>query len=110
VLGMDGEARQLVVQEAGAAIYVEPENSNALATAIIHLHKHPEICELLGQRGRVYVERHFNRDQLTAKLDTRIEVLLHKKASISIPVTSTADSFPEIPIPVDVVREESHTH
>ena len=108
ILGMDGEARQRVVQEAGAATYVEPENSHALAAAITHLRGHPEICELLGQRGRAYVERHFNREQLTAKLDARIEMLLNKEELNSMPVIS--DSFPEIPMPVDVAREESHTH
>jgi colanic acid biosynthesis glycosyl transferase WcaI len=110
VLGIDGEARQLVEKEAGAAIYVEPENSSALATAIIYLHEHPEVRVLLGQRGRAFVEKHFDRDQLTGALDTRIEKLLNKKAPISIPAIPNSDSITSMPAHVNATREESQTY
>ena len=74
LLGVDGEARRLVEQDAGAAIYVEPENADALAEAILHLYEHPEIADALGQRGRMFVERRFDRIQLTKALETRLVV------------------------------------
>src|SRR5881275_2471105 len=41
VLAVDGEARRVAEQEAGAALYVEPENATELASAILHLREHP---------------------------------------------------------------------
>ncbi len=76
VLGVVGEASRLAEQDAGAAIAVEPENGAALAHAILHLYEHPEHAELLKQRGRAFVEQHFDRNQLVAKLDKHIKYLL----------------------------------
>ena len=56
LLMVEGEARRLAEQEAGAAMYVEPENAAALVSAILYLHEHPEVAELLGRRGRAFVE------------------------------------------------------
>jgi glycosyltransferase involved in cell wall biosynthesis len=79
VLGVEGEARRMVEQEAGAALAVEPENAEALASAILYLREHSEVAEALGQRGRVFVEARFDREQLTAVLDARIAELLEEK-------------------------------
>jgi glycosyltransferase involved in cell wall biosynthesis len=78
LLGVDGEARRIAEQEADAAIYVEPENSSALVSAILYLNSNPQIGITLGQRGRAFVEKHFDRSQLVAKLDTRIKAFLEK--------------------------------
>lgn len=92
VLAVDGEARRIAVQEAGAAIYVEPENPAALASAILYLREHPELAAVLGLRGRAYVETRFDYEVLTTELDTRITMLLGKKASakeqVELPVCS----------------------
>jgi colanic acid biosynthesis glycosyl transferase WcaI len=92
LLAVDGDARQLAEQEAGAAIYIEPENPIALAAAILNLCEHPDLAEALGQRGRAYVEAKFDYDQLAAALDARIAALLGKQASISTSVTSVVVS------------------
>jgi glycosyltransferase involved in cell wall biosynthesis len=76
VLGLDGEARRLAEQEAHAAIYVEPENADALASAILHLYEHPEIAQTLGRNGRAFVEARFDRKRLVELLDARIATLL----------------------------------
>jgi glycosyltransferase involved in cell wall biosynthesis len=89
LLGIDGLARRLVETEAGAAIYFEPENATALVSAILYLREHPEVAELLGQRGRAFVEERFNRDHLTTILEERIAMLLEKKVPTSTSVTST---------------------
>lgn len=79
ILGVEGEARQLAVEEAGAAIAAEPENAQDLAKSILHLYKHPEERKLLGQRGRQFVEAKYDRDHLTAILDTYIAKLLNEQ-------------------------------
>src|SRR5207244_13114254 len=76
VLALDGEARRMAEQEAGAAIYVEPENDMALASAIVRLYEHRELAAELGPRARAYVEAQFDYCLLTAMLSERISVAL----------------------------------
>ena len=89
VLALDGEARRIAEQEAGAAIYAEPENAGALASAILRLREQPDLAAILGARGRAYVEARFDYDRLTAVLDTHIAMLLEKKATVSLPLMPT---------------------
>ncbi|HEU5382730.1 MAG TPA: glycosyltransferase family 4 protein [Ktedonobacteraceae bacterium] len=83
VLGVEGEARQLAVQEARAALAVEPENVRDLVDSILYLYKHPQERELLGQRGRNFVEAKYDREQLTAILDASVANLLGKQNVVS---------------------------
>jgi colanic acid biosynthesis glycosyl transferase WcaI len=107
VLAAEGEARRLAEHQADAALAVEQENAEALASAILYLREHREKAELLGQRGRAYVEAHFNRDQLTAALDARIETLLNKRnIPISRKVTHLPDSIQATPKPAGAVAKE----
>lgn len=82
VLAGEGIACQLAEQEACAGICIEPENADALVSAILYLRTHPKEAEALGQRGRAYVQTHFDYDQLIARLDQRLEVLLQKDSSV----------------------------
>ncbi len=75
VLAVDGEARELIARQAGAALYVEPENAAALAQGVRQLYDHPEQAEQLGQRGREFVKAHFDRDQLVVALEDRLLAL-----------------------------------
>jgi colanic acid biosynthesis glycosyl transferase WcaI len=62
ILGVDGQARQ-IIEEAGAGIVIEPENSAALVQAIGKLAANPELGRALGQRGREYILRNLSRRQ-----------------------------------------------
>jgi glycosyltransferase involved in cell wall biosynthesis len=62
ILGVDGQARA-ILEEAGAGIVIEPENSAALAEAIRHLLAHPEKGRELGRRGREHILRRYSRGQ-----------------------------------------------
>ncbi|HLZ56231.1 MAG TPA: glycosyltransferase family 4 protein [Ktedonosporobacter sp.] len=93
LLAVDGVARKILVEEAGAALYVEPENAQALADAIVYLRDHPEEAAQLGARGREYVAVHFNRDLLVEKLDHRITTLLEQKHSS--PAVEAASTSPQ---------------
>ncbi|NES04944.1 MAG: glycosyltransferase family 4 protein [Okeania sp. SIO2F4] len=48
-----------VVKESGGGIVVTPEDSQALAQAIVELYENPEKLEQLGQQGRKYAEENF---------------------------------------------------
>lgn len=80
ILAVDGEARQVAEQKAGAAVYVEPENAQALADAICSLQHSPEQLQVMGSRGRALVEEQFSYDQLVLKLEARIVALLQEEA------------------------------
>ena len=109
LLGVEGEARRLAEQEAGAAMYVEPENAEALVTGILYLQEHQEEAKLLGLRGHAYVEARYNRDQLTAELDVQIARLLGKETLVSTSVANMPESLPTTPIP-DAVVEKIRTY
>jgi colanic acid biosynthesis glycosyl transferase WcaI len=65
ILGVDGQARK-IMDQAGAGIYVEPENLAALVQVITQLAANPLLRETLGRNGRRHIIEHFSRQQ-TAK-------------------------------------------
>ena len=66
ILGVDGQARQ-IVEEAGAGLVIEPENSEALVHAISQLAANRDQGAKLGQKGREYILQNFSRDQTAEK-------------------------------------------
>jgi colanic acid biosynthesis glycosyl transferase WcaI len=92
LLGVDGEARKLAEQEAGAALFVAPENPTFLVSSILYLKEHPDIAESLGKRGRAFAEMNFDRDQLVTDVEARIESILGKQKIISTPETIFSNS------------------
>jgi colanic acid biosynthesis glycosyl transferase WcaI len=75
ILGVDGEARRLV-EEAGAGVYVRPEDAAGLAEAVLNLRGRPRDCEQMGRRGRAFVEASYSRGALARKyLDVLSELI-----------------------------------
>ncbi len=62
ILGVDGQARA-ILEEAGAGIVIEPENSAALVDAIRNLCAYPERGRELGRLGREHILRRYSRGQ-----------------------------------------------
>lgn len=62
ILAVDGQARQ-IMEEAKAGIFVEPENSAALAQAILQLRADAQLRASLGACGRDYILSHFSRER-----------------------------------------------
>lgn len=69
LLCVDGEARELL-KESEAGLYVEPENAAALAQAILKLKSDPYLCQMMGNKGRKFVEKNYSRKQLAKKLES----------------------------------------
>jgi colanic acid biosynthesis glycosyl transferase WcaI len=115
ILAGKGMACQ-IAEEAGAGLIVEPEDADALVSSLLYLREHPEEAERLGLRGRAYVEAHFDYAQLTAALNTRLDLLLEleKRAHASVEeisvlpktVASTLSPVPETFIPVSGIAKE----
>ena len=72
ILALNGEACVRAVDEAHAALHVEPENAVALAAAIVRLYEQPELARTLGANGRAYVVEHFSYDVLAAQLSKQL--------------------------------------
>lgn len=62
LLGVDGEAKELFVNQGNCALYFEPENATALSEKIIEISSDKELALRLAKVGRNYVNTHFNRD------------------------------------------------
>ena len=62
IVAVDGEARR-VVEEAGAGVFVEPENSKELVKAILDLAGNAELRQQMGARGRQYIVDKLSREQ-----------------------------------------------
>ena len=63
VLGVEGDSAELI-RRAGAGICIEPEDETELVAAVEKLADDPALLQSLGQAGRDYVAKHFDRDAL----------------------------------------------
>jgi len=60
ILGVRGES-QMLVEESGAGICIQPENAAQLAEAIVDLCDDSKRADELGESGFQYVKAHFDR-------------------------------------------------
>jgi len=63
LMAIDGISRKLV-EEAGAGIYVEPENPEDFVEKVRYYLNNPELIEKQGQNGYNYARKHFDRESL----------------------------------------------
>jgi glycosyltransferase involved in cell wall biosynthesis len=82
VLGVDGQARA-IVEEAQAGIVIEPENSRALADAILYLANNPDRCMEFGRNGREFIVRKFSRRATAEKYIRELDSLIYPEKNLS---------------------------
>lgn len=78
VLGVEGQARQ-IVEEAGAGLCIEPEDSEALAEAVTRLYLDAPLRGRLGGGGRRYIVERMSRKGTAGKYVEVLDGLLSKK-------------------------------
>jgi glycosyltransferase involved in cell wall biosynthesis len=61
LLGVEGEAKELFIDEGDAGLAFIPEDDEDLAIQILKLVNEPELIHVYGGNGRAYVEKKFNR-------------------------------------------------
>jgi glycosyltransferase involved in cell wall biosynthesis len=66
LLGVDGEAKKLFIDEGKCGLFFEPENVDALTDALRKLTQDPQLAQELGENGRKFVSQKFNREFLAA--------------------------------------------
>lgn len=75
LLGVDGEAKQLFIDEAKGGIFYEPENAMQLTSAILQLYNDKTLATTLGNNGRKYVTAYFNREEIARKFEQQLKEL-----------------------------------
>lgn len=80
LLGVDGEARQ-IVEQAGAGLYCEPENAVSLVKNLQRLVQDRTLAEGMGQAGRECVSRLFDRRVLATRYLKLLENVVADPAS-----------------------------
>ena len=75
LLGIDGVARQLVVDEAHAGVFVPPEDPAALAAAIRALADDPTRRAAMGASGHAWVHANATREALATRYLSALQVL-----------------------------------
>jgi glycosyltransferase involved in cell wall biosynthesis len=68
ILGVDGEAKSLFIEEGKCGLYFEPENVNELTKCIEFVINNTNAAKQLGVNGRSYVNLNFNRTLIAEKL------------------------------------------
>jgi glycosyltransferase involved in cell wall biosynthesis len=64
LLGVEGEAKELFIDEGSCGMAFEPENAEALAEKILLLSRNPGQIITLGNNAREYAELKFDRDKI----------------------------------------------
>jgi glycosyltransferase involved in cell wall biosynthesis len=75
LLGVDGEARKLFIEQGRGGLFFEPENHIALAKAIVQMEKDKDFAVKMGNQGKNYVEQYFDRRNIAMTFKDQIEKL-----------------------------------
>lgn len=75
ILAVDGEARELFVNQGKCALYSEPEDVEDLINNVLLLANDESLRKQLGQKGRIYVEQSFNRNTIAQQFYNHIKHL-----------------------------------
>ena len=62
LLGVEGEAKELFIEEGKCGLFFTPESETELAAVILKMVDNPSLVEELGENARKYVDQKFNRN------------------------------------------------
>ncbi|MFT7613055.1 MAG: glycosyltransferase involved in cell wall biosynthesis [Parvicellaceae bacterium] len=75
LLGVDGEARELFIDEGKCGYYFEPENVDQLVEQAERMGSNSENLKVLGQNGRAFADLKFNRNKIAEDFLIELEKL-----------------------------------
>jgi glycosyltransferase involved in cell wall biosynthesis len=67
LLGVEGEAKELFIEQGNAGLFFEPENANELSNSILELLNNQSLRLDLGMSGKTYVKTNFDRQGIHQK-------------------------------------------
>lgn len=62
ILGLEGEAKELFIDEGKCGVSFEPENAEDLADKIMYIYNNRDQARQMGENGLNYAYKNFNRD------------------------------------------------
>lgn len=75
ILGLEGEAKELFIDEGNCGLAFEPENTEDLVKQILTLYNNPKLSKQLGENGLKYASENFNRDKIAEGLFEELKKL-----------------------------------
>jgi glycosyltransferase involved in cell wall biosynthesis len=75
LLGVEGEAKKLFIEDGNCGIAFEPENEKELSKGIQLLADNRKLLSELGANGKAYVLRNFDRKNINKEFYNRIKAL-----------------------------------
>lgn len=81
VLGVDGQARK-ILEEARGGVAIEPENADALVSAVSALAANRDIAREMGRNGREHMIRKFSRQETAARYIHVLQRMLNLPQSV----------------------------
>lgn len=73
VIAVNGGGPKQFIADGIDGILVPPNNSDAIAEAVIWLLKNPNICEVIGQKAKKKVEKYFNVKKMAREIEQVFE-------------------------------------
>lgn len=78
LLGVDGEARELFIEQGKAGLYFEPENYIELSKSILQLYNNQALSNELGNSGKSFVLKNFTRSKIAENYFLQLQNILKK--------------------------------
>lgn len=75
ILGLEGEAKELFIDEGNCGLAFEPENTEDLIKQILILYNNPTLSKQLGENGLKFASQNFNRDTIAEELFEELKKL-----------------------------------
>jgi colanic acid biosynthesis glycosyl transferase WcaI len=75
-----------LTETAGSGICVQPEDGDALASAVLGFRTEPAAAQVMGRNGRDYVMRHFARAAVTNRYRMALESVVKNQSLPALPV------------------------
>jgi glycosyltransferase involved in cell wall biosynthesis len=85
ILAVRGQAKR-VLEAAGGGICIEPDNPQALCSAILQLQQSPALCAEMGKYGRNYIVRELSREKTAMQYLSTLKALVEgapKQAAVA---------------------------
>lgn len=75
ILGVEGEAKTLFIEQGRCGLAFEPENENELVDRILELYNDRQLVKELGENGLKYASENFNRDKIAQEFYEKLQTL-----------------------------------
>jgi glycosyltransferase involved in cell wall biosynthesis len=79
ILGLEGEAKELFIEQGKCGVSFIPEDSDDLVDKILYIYNNKEEAQQMGENGLRYASENFNRDTIAKDFYVVLQSLIDKK-------------------------------